>query len=150
MTRFAIIVIAAVALVLPLAASAQPPGVKDKMKELLDLEREGQHRKAYLGWQMLLKTPALANNLANEDIRKIYFECYFCSARTLYKTGQFDPAAKDRQKIIAAVANMILKLEFSKSQEGWQSVGPMFRALLKDEEPLRLEYQRLKTDKEKN
>ena len=148
MTRLVIIVIAAIALVFPATASAQT-SVKDKMKELLALEADGRFREAYLGWQMLLQTPSVVKNLANEDGQKVYFECHFCYIRTLYRVGRFDPKVKSREKFIAAAASMIFKLENSPNQIGWKIIGPKALELLEAEEPLRREYERLNAFKEK-
>ena len=58
----------------------------------------------------------------------------------------FDPGIKDRPKVIAAAAGMLIKLEFTKSKDGWEIVKPMVDELFNDTEyaPLKKEYEKQK------
>ena len=129
-------------------AMAQPnlQKIQAMMERNLLLEEEQKYRLAFAEWQQFMREPGLTSNLQNKDVQKVYFAGYFYSARTLYKTAMLDPAIKDRPKLIRAAANMIIKLEFSKSKEGWIIAGPIFEEWLKskESEPLKKEYDRLK------
>jgi hypothetical protein len=115
-----------------------------KMEKNYILEDQQKYAGAFLAWQGFLKP--LQPQLAKPEVQKIYFPGYFYMTRTLYKTATLDPTIKDRPKLINAAAQNIIKLEYSRSPEGWNLVGPMFEDLLKEKEsaPLKKEYDRLK------
>jgi hypothetical protein len=113
------------------------------------VEDQERYREAYGGWAGLLKMPALVSNLAKPEVQKIYFPAYYHATRTLFLVAVRDKDIKDRPKLITGAANNIIKLENSKSKEGWSIAGPMFMELFKDPdyEKLYKEYQRLKGGK---
>jgi hypothetical protein len=126
------------------------PTAKFQLQAMMEkaniLEDQQRYREAYGEWTKILKMPSLANNLAKKEVQNIYFPAYFYSVRTLYKTAVFDKDIKDRQKLIEGCAKLILKLENSKSREGWQITEPLFKEYFKDADAdkLKKEYDRLK------
>jgi hypothetical protein len=108
------------------------------------MDDQTRYREAVGGWAVVLKT--LQPNLAKPEVQKIYFPSYYQWTRSLYLMSQHDKMLKDPQKFVVASANNIIKLEFSKSQEGWQIAGPMFAKLLKEKEfeGLKKEYDKQK------
>ncbi len=124
--------------------------IQAKMEKNLILEEQQRYREAWAEWSAFMKIPSIGgNNLTDKNIQKIYFPAYFYNARTLYKVATLDPKIKDRQKLIEAAANMIIKLEYAKSKDGWEIAGPMFQELLKekDAEQLKKVYDVLKAGK---
>lgn len=123
------------------------------MEKAYLIEDQGRYREAYGEWAKFLKIPGISGpNLAKPEVQKIYFPAYFYSVRTLYKTAVFDKDIKDRAKLITGCANLILKLENSKSKEGWQIAYPLFMEYFKDPDAdkLKKEYDRLKALQEKS
>lgn len=126
--------------------------LKAKMEKILKTEEDGKFRDAYGEWTRFLKTPSISgSNLAKPEVQKIYFKAYVHSIRTLYKTAMFDKDIKDRPKLISGCANQILKLENSKSKEGWKIAGPLVEEFFKDPgaAQLKQEYDRLKALQQK-
>jgi hypothetical protein len=115
------------------------------------LEEQQRYSEACKGWQGIMKSTQ--GRLADKDVQKIYFTSYFQASRTLYQVGTLDPQIKKeaRPKFITAAASMMVKLEYTKGQEGWQIVYPMFQEFLKDKEAeqFKKEYDRLKALQEK-
>lgn len=148
MTRFTKIMIGMLTLFCPTVALAQPPGIQQLMDKNLALEKQGKFREAYVEWGKFLRSPAF-RNLADEKVQNVYFTSYFYNARTLFKMATLDPKIWDRQKFIDGTARMILKLETSKSKEGWKFAGPMFEMFLKEEgsAQLKIAYDKLKSER---
>jgi hypothetical protein len=122
-------------------------------KNLMD-EDQQKYREAVLQWQQFMAMPALKNT-GNPDVAKVYFTGYVHYARCVYKLGKLDPKIKDRPKLINAAAGMIVKLEFTKTKDGKESVGwgiagPLFRELLKEEKDLRDAYEKAKAAQPKS
>jgi hypothetical protein len=118
------------------------------MEKNLILEDQERYREAYIDWsQKFMKMRSLTDRLQDKEVQKIYFTGYFHTARTLFKMAKHDPKITDRDKFIKAAANMILKLETSKSREGWEIAGPKFAEILEDPEyrELKKAYDQLKS-----
>lgn len=151
MERFAAMMICVFAFCCASMADAQQNKIDDIIQKNLLLEKNGQYREAYVEWQRLLVNPEFGGkNLANPDVQKIFYPCYFYYTRTCYKMAVLDPKIKNRQKFIDAAAGMIIKLETSKLKEGWKIAGPMYEELLKenDSEELKKAYDKLKWERE--
>ncbi len=129
------------------------PNVKYKLQAQMErnylYEDTQRYRQAVVEWGGLMK--ALSGQLGDKEARKIYFTAYYYNARTLYKTAMYDPMIKDKQKLITASANAILKLEYTKNKdgtnEGWDIVRPLWEEFIKDREnkTLKEEYEKLKS-----
>jgi hypothetical protein len=127
-----------------------------KMERNLTAEDQEKYRVAFGYWQLFMKEPALKNNLGNPEVQKLYFGSYVHWCRSLYLTATKDPDIKDRPKLIASAAKMIVDLEFNKEKDGspkpgWQVAGPRFQEMLKDRdyESLKKEYEKQKSAREK-
>jgi hypothetical protein len=124
--------------------------VQAMMERNLILEDQERYKEAYIDWsQRFMKNSSLLKDLGNKDVQKVYFAGYFYMTRTLFKMAVHDPLIKDKQKFITGAANMILKLEFANTKDGWNVVAPMYDELLKAEPRLKEEYDRLKAQRPK-
>jgi hypothetical protein len=116
------------------------------------LEDQQKYRQSLQGWNGFLK--GLQPQLAKPEVQKVYFPAYVDATRVMYKIGTLDketPPLKDPGKFITGAARNIVNLEFSKSREGWNMVGPSFDKMLKDPEydKLKKEYDKLKAQQGK-
>ena len=97
--------------------------------------------------------PSIKQRMDDKEVQKIYFTCYFYNSRALYKVAILDTKLleKDRQKYITASANMMVRLEYTKGQDGWRIVEPLFKEYIKEKEaePFKKEYDRLKAMQQK-
>jgi hypothetical protein len=107
------------------------------------LEDKGTYGAATLEWNKLMKS--IQNKVGQDPkMKKAYFEAYFYGTRTLFKYGMHDPAVKSKDKVVDAAAKRIVDLEFSKTRDGWDTVGEMFIQLLAAEPVLKESYERQK------
>jgi hypothetical protein len=118
-------------------------------KNLLFEDRE-KYREAYLAWQSFLKMKSLTDNLGNKDVQNVFFTGYFYSVRSFNKIAVHDKAIKDPPKMVLGAANMLIKLEYARTKDGWNIVEPLVTEYLKEKEAegLKKEYDRLKAAQE--
>ena len=118
--------------------------IQAMMEKNFILEDTQRYRVAYVQWKKFREMPALAANSGDKGVQEISFPAYFYLVRNYYKIGILDPVTKDkdRQKFIDGAANMILKLEYANTKDGWEIAGPMFYDFFKekDSEKLKKSY----------
>jgi hypothetical protein len=120
-----------------------------EMERNLVLEDEGRYSVAFAYWSKFLKNPSLTNALTEPEVQKIYFTGLFYKTRVMYKYAQYEAKADKRQTYTASAAKTLVTLEFTPDGIGWGIIKPMAEELLKAEDPLREEYEKLKKDRMK-
>jgi hypothetical protein len=114
-----------------------------EMRRILALEEDGEYGPATIEWNKYMKS--IRSQVGqNPKVKTAYFEAYLYGTRTLFKYGLHDPAAKSKDRIIYFAAKRIVDLEFSKTRDGWDEVGPRFIQLLEAEPMLKEAYDREK------
>ncbi len=114
-------------------------------EQLHILEDSSLYGLAIKGWGGLMKT--LSPRVADDaKLKEMYFEAYYQNVWCMFKYSQTEAAqkAKKEKEFLRASANQIVRLENSKSQEGWQIVGQRFVELLDAEPKLKDAYEELK------
>ena len=101
------------------------------------------------GWKALLDR--LRDKAAvDETFKKLYFDNYYENARCWYRYSQSAKVQTDKDKYkkeeaaLNYVAGAILKLELTKSRDGWEAVGERFVKLMDAEPKLKKMYEKLK------
>jgi hypothetical protein len=133
----------------------EAPNARFKIQAMMEknhlLEEQQRFGEACKGWQGIMKSTQ--GQTADKDVRKIYFTAYFHEARTLYRVGMLDATIKKdvRPKYVTAAATRMIRLEYTKGQEGWQIIEPLFKQFLYEKESVdfKKEYDRLKALQEK-
>jgi hypothetical protein len=114
-------------------------------------EEQGAYAACIKTWKAVLDNQNLKNQAAkgDNDAKRLYFTSYFYHTRVMYKYGQYDTKTKNGQAFIDAAAKAALKLEFASSPDGWDIAGPMYQALMREEEPFRKAYEKYRPDYKK-
>ncbi len=128
------------------------PNAKYQMQAMIEknllLEDQERYREAYIEWsQKFMKMKSLTDRLSDKEVQKIYFNGYFYMVRTCFEMSENDKMLKNPAAFVTSAANQIIKLENSKTREGWEIAGPKFQEMLNDPDygKLKKEYDRLKS-----
>ncbi len=114
-------------------------------------EEQGAYAACIKAWKAVVDNQNLRNQAAkgDADAKRLYFSAYFYQTRVTYKYGAYDAKVKNGQAFIDLAAKAALKLQFASSADGWEIAGPMYLALIRDEEPFRKAYEKYYPDYQK-
>jgi hypothetical protein len=130
---------------------ADPNGRKQILAEKEQihlLEDQKSFAQAANRWGAFMNQPAVVGQVAdNEQMKKLYFDCYYHFASCYYRAGQQQKSEAKKREYLRRAAGYVVALESHTNQSGWQLIGPRFRELLEAELPLRQQYEALKKER---
>jgi hypothetical protein len=115
-----------------------------KKERIFLLEDRGKYAGkdgAILAWNALMT--GMRDRLQDNRVKEHYFECYYHLTHAIYKNALLSNDPKRRAKDLRLAAKFILKLE-SQPDSGGEQVRKRFEELLRQEAPLREQYEALK------